>query len=49
MKIYVAWIVGIFLLALMTLLTEFLSQFIGFTTYVDYGETITVSRGRYYE
>ena len=49
MKVYVAWIVGIFLLALMTLLTEFLSQFIGFTTYVDYGEAITVSRGRYYE
>ena len=49
MRIYIAWFVGILLLFLMILLTDTLSQLLGFTTYIDYGETITVQRNRYYD
>tara|TARA_B110000114_G_C14804598_1_gene282200 strand:+ start:115 stop:582 length:468 start_codon:yes stop_codon:yes gene_type:complete len=49
MRIFIAWIIGISLFVLMTLLTDFLSQLIGFTSYVDYGETISVTRNRYYD
>ena len=49
MRIYLAWIVGIGLFCLTILLTDFLANFLGFTTYIDYGETIIVNRNRYYE
>lgn len=48
MRVFVSWIVGIILLILMNLLQDFLSGLWGFTTYVDYGETIIISN-RYYD
>tara|TARA_B110000027_G_C15960689_1_gene229776 strand:+ start:130 stop:600 length:471 start_codon:yes stop_codon:yes gene_type:complete len=49
MRIYIAWFVGIGLFLLTLILTDLLAKFIGFTTYIDYGETITVTRNRYYD
>ena len=49
MRIFIAWIVGIGLFILTIILSDLLAKYIGFTTYIDYGETITVTRNRYYD
>ena len=48
MRVFVSWVVGIIILIFMNFLQDFLSGLWGFTTYVDYGETIIISN-RYYD
>tara|TARA_B100000963_G_C22435301_1_gene584039 strand:+ start:384 stop:839 length:456 start_codon:yes stop_codon:yes gene_type:complete len=48
MRLFISWIVGILLFFLMNLLEDYLSTLFGFTTFIEYGETVFFSN-RYYE